>query len=820
MIRRMRQCIAVAALIGGLTWWSVPASGAEVLALGPVRGYDNGGLFQLVLPGHSMDAARTALQADGHFITATESFDAEDLEGYDVVFIGLMDPNATLSAHEQSSLLAFVRNGGALIYLGDNNRFAVPNASVAGMFGVTFSEEPSGTVASDVPSPGHAIVNGPAGTVSGYDGSGNAKGFCGGVDRTGPYAQPIVRGSMRTAVAVIERNALQPGSGPVVFIADGNGFMDAGLGGIQNGDNLKLLRNIFAFAAPATDGCVNSLDCDDGVFCNGAETCVGGECADGAFPCPPGSGCHELSDSCGLCTNNAQCDDGLFCNGVETCVAGVCQHGDFPCNNGLGCNELTDSCAACDDLYTCDDGVFCNGLEVCIAGSCRPGSFPCHDGEGCSETEQTCGPCESNSQCDDGQYCNGVETCDAGVCRAGSFPCTDGLGCNESTDDCETCGANATCDDGVFCNGDEACVNDVCRNGASPCETGEICDESEESCRPCVSDEECDDGVFCNGAEQCNIGTGLCQPGSRPCAGQLCQEEEQTCVKVTFAVVTTSGENTGVASVELPPSQNSFTNGEVFYAEVWAQTSHAEGLGCMYTDVHYGATVCPLDATAIVHGPEFSGATSGTIMPPNKVDEFGGCAVPPELGVSPLWHLVGRVELQGGEDCSTEVCLEPATTPSTNRSGAAIASELIGYDCRTVSFSQCLYDLDGDNFVGPGDLGLFAGCWLCCEGDPCWSEGQCDLSNFDCDSCVGPGDLSYFATAWLADCAKANAVVPPCQSTTGIQLPPAGPMLIREFRLTQPPAGWPTTRNDWYTKLRAKASAEWMQRMEARRNGQ
>ena len=39
------------------------------------------------------------------------------------------------------------------------------------------------------------------------------------------------------------------------------------------------------------------------------------------------------------CTTDADCDDGLFCNGVETCVDGVCQNGESPCDSGQTCRE-------------------------------------------------------------------------------------------------------------------------------------------------------------------------------------------------------------------------------------------------------------------------------------------------------------------------------------------------------------------------------------------------------------------------------------------------------------------------------------------------
>lgn len=56
-----------------------------------------------------------------------------------------------------------------------------------------------------------------------------------------------------------------------------------------------------------------------------------------------------------LCTTDPQCDDGLYCNGAETCVAGACIPGTaVNCDDGVACsvdacNESTDSCdhAAC-----------------------------------------------------------------------------------------------------------------------------------------------------------------------------------------------------------------------------------------------------------------------------------------------------------------------------------------------------------------------------------------------------------------------------------------------------------------------------------------
>jgi subtilisin family serine protease len=86
----------------------------------------------------------------------------------------------------------------------------------------------------------------------------------------------------------------------------------------------------------------------------------------------------------GGCTVNAECDDGLFCNGAETCVSSICQAGTAPnCADAVACttdscNEATDSCDHTPNNAACSDGLFCNGAEVCNATlGCQAGSDPC-----------------------------------------------------------------------------------------------------------------------------------------------------------------------------------------------------------------------------------------------------------------------------------------------------------------------------------------------------------------------------------------------------------------------------------------------------------
>ena len=70
----------------------------------------------------------------------------------------------------------------------------------------------------------------------------------------------------------------------------------------------------------------------------------------------------------------------------------------------------------------------------------------------------------------------------------------------------------------------------------------------------------------------------------------------------------------------------------------------------------------------------------------------------------------------------------------------------------------CIYDLDGDGFIGPGDFSFFAGCYGGSYGcdSPDYRSGteQCCIANFDesSDSFVGPGDFAGFAGCFGLDC--------------------------------------------------------------------
>ncbi len=113
--------------------------------------------------------------------------------------------------------------------------------------------------------------------------------------------------------------------------------------------------------------------------------CPGSSCGDGRID--PGEQCDDgnnLDGDCcsALCTHapvGLSCDDGFFCNGADTCAAdGRCVGSGDPCAGPDGdsdcsesCSEAFDACTAPDtDGSPCDDGNACTTLGACTAGRC------------------------------------------------------------------------------------------------------------------------------------------------------------------------------------------------------------------------------------------------------------------------------------------------------------------------------------------------------------------------------------------------------------------------------------------------------------------
>jgi predicted outer membrane repeat protein len=256
--------------------------------------------------------------------------------------------------------------------------------------------------------------------------------------------------------------------------------------------------------------CAVVADCDDGLYCNGVEACVGGRCTPGAAPlcddyvaCTRDS-CRESDHACFHEPDDARCDNGVFCDEQESCDVLLACIAGMPvrCDDGVACtvdscDELARSCTHDADAAACRDDVFCNGEEMCdpVRG-CQPGAPPsCDDGvactfDRCEEDARACVHETDDAQCGDGLFCNGIEACTPTGCAAGAPPCTDPSLCDENADLCLSsppqCLTDSECGDANLCT-DEACTDGAClrKNNTAPCDDG----------NPCTGDDACVSGA-------------------------------------------------------------------------------------------------------------------------------------------------------------------------------------------------------------------------------------------------------------------------------------------------------------------------------------
>ena len=189
------------------------------------------------------------------------------------------------------------------------------------------------------------------------------------------------------------------------------------------------------------------------------------------------------------CTTNAQCDDGVFCNGAETCAAGSCVPGTaVNCSDGIACtadtcNETTDSCDHAPNNAACGNGLYCDGTETCsVTLGCLPGTpVNCNDGiactaDSCNETTDSCDHAPNNAACDNGLYCDGAETCSVSLgCQTGAAPCDATTWCNEAGDVCVPYGhGDFDVDGDVDMNDGSDFMQCFGRPAAGGCEPGDL----------------------------------------------------------------------------------------------------------------------------------------------------------------------------------------------------------------------------------------------------------------------------------------------------------------------------------------------------------
>jgi len=196
-----------------------------------------------------------------------------------------------------------------------------------------------------------------------------------------------------------------------------------------------------ATCAPDRDAIIHVPDnrlCDDGLFCNGAEVCdASAGCGAGSLPqiddgiaCTLDS-CDESADQIVHQPDHTQCDDGLFCNGAELCRLGLgCEGGEAVVpDDGIrctidACDEVLDRTTHVADSSLCDDGQYCNGSEICDpSAGCTGGPAPTQFDSlactiaSCVESSQSLAQIPVDALCDDGDACT-ADSCDSLIgCR-------------------------------------------------------------------------------------------------------------------------------------------------------------------------------------------------------------------------------------------------------------------------------------------------------------------------------------------------------------------------------------------------------------------
>jgi hypothetical protein len=271
------------------------------------------------------------------------------------------------------------------------------------------------------------------------------------------------------------------------------------------------------------------------------------------------------------CENDLKCDDGLYCNGAESCVDGWCRPGALDCSaqadlcNDGGCDEDNDICVPVPkaDGTVCDDGLWCTENDGCLGGVCTGDARDCSGMAAecvagvCNEAAQACEsqPMADGDLCNDGEYCTVNTRCSGGQCLGGEprdcssagGGCVDGI-CDEEQDACvgDPLISGTPCNDDLFCTVNDACdglgtcvgTARDCSSLTNQCNQG-ICDETGDQCvaNPINEGQACDDGLYCDVNETCQSGSCVssqvrnCDDGD-PCTDDSCDEAGDVCANL------------------------------------------------------------------------------------------------------------------------------------------------------------------------------------------------------------------------------------------------------------------------------------------------
>ena len=311
--------------------------------------------------------------------------------------------------------------------------------------------------------------------------------------------------------------------------------------------------------ACADGGCQGgpALVCDNGLFCDGQESCDTAKgCQNGSVPAITDlvgctiDYCDEDNDKIVHTPDDNACDNGLFCDGAESCdVSQGCVNGTPPPITDLvgctvdHCDEDNDIVVHNPDDSACDNTLYCDGVETCDATKgCQNGAPPSTDDsvactvDTCDEANDKIVHTPDDNACDNTLYCDGVESCDvSNGCLNGTPPSiTDLVGCtvdscDEDHDKIVHTPSDDLCDDGQFCTGIETCnATQDCQSGQPPvvddgfyC-TVDSCDEDNDQVVHIAQDISCDDSDNNTKDDQCEA-SGECKGTPYSCAPTQCE---------------------------------------------------------------------------------------------------------------------------------------------------------------------------------------------------------------------------------------------------------------------------------------------------------
>ncbi len=234
----------------------------------------------------------------------------------------------------------------------------------------------------------------------------------------------------------------------------------------------------------------------------------GEECDDGNVV--SGDGCDEncLTEECVV---DGDCDDGLFCNGVESCVGGECVSGDIVVCDAFDLAKIA-SCDWDSNILTWDsfggfNSVCSESLNSCISGSI----------EVVSECSFDCGAeCVVDGDCDCNEdYCEGTtfyDYEDYGSCDDCLCGCCD----VEIVLNSPECGYVAhSCGDGNLDSGEECDDGNVV--------SGDGCDENCGVEYECYKDSDCGENYCDDWESYCRLGNVM---KKRACYDNFCDAGE------------------------------------------------------------------------------------------------------------------------------------------------------------------------------------------------------------------------------------------------------------------------------------------------------